>query len=92
MGGQGGNCPLTFAQISLKLLQNKGFSFKILFFAPPLLVLPPYSQASSNTLVHYGMCSEAEYRTILKFDSKNLSTIYIDLIFFKNPFQLFSPS
>ena len=33
----GGNCPPTFAEISPKLLQNKGFSLKFLFFAPQLV-------------------------------------------------------
>ena len=40
-GGRGGNCPPAFAEISPKLLENKGFSFKVLFFAPPLLVSAP---------------------------------------------------
>ena len=40
-GGKGGNCLLPFAKISQKLLQNRGFSLKFLYFAPLLLILPP---------------------------------------------------
>ena len=46
-----GQLPPTFAEISSKLLQNRGFLLKLLSFAPPLLVLPPNLQAGSNAPV-----------------------------------------
>ena len=37
LDGQGGNCPPTFAEISLILLKNRSFFTKFLSFAPSLL-------------------------------------------------------
>ena len=40
-GGRGGNCPPTFAKISPKFLQNRGFCLKFLLFAPHFGPCPP---------------------------------------------------
>ena len=49
-GGQGDNCPPTFAKISPKFLQNRGFFLKFLFFCPQLWTLPPTCRKVATTL------------------------------------------
>ena len=64
-GGRGVNCPPTLPENLAKLLQDKEFPLEFMSFAPPLLILPPHSYASSNTPERDQSLAENKYSSFI---------------------------